>query len=148
MLFAGFVLWQQGSSPSVQPMENDKWIVLLNGDIFNADKDQELSDSQWLLEKLSSCENEKALEIFKTIEGPFSVIFYNKETKDVFFGRDSLGRNSLLIQKTEYEIIISSTLGKYGRDSHKTVKRMLHFRSTRLVSNLFGNSTSWYLQFS
>lgn len=115
LLFAGFVLWQQGSYPTVQPLENDKWILLLNGDIFNADKDEELSDSQWLLEKLSTWESEEViLKVFQTIEGPYSVIFFNKETNDLFFGRDSLGRNSLLMEKNDCEIIISSTLSKYA----------------------------------
>lgn len=113
LLFAGFVLWQQGSTPSVQPLENDKWILLLNGDVFNGDKDEELSDSEWLLDKLTCCDNdEQIMNIFRIIEGPFSVIFYNKQNKEVFFGRDSLGRNSLLLQKNDTEIIISSTLGK------------------------------------
>lgn len=87
--------------------------MLLNGDIFNADKDHTLADSQWLLEKLSSCGSEEdLLKNFEFIEGPYSIIFYNKETGDVFFGRDSLGRNSLLLEKTDCTIVISSTLGE------------------------------------
>uniref|UniRef100_T1GZ11 Uncharacterized protein n=1 Tax=Megaselia scalaris TaxID=36166 RepID=T1GZ11_MEGSC len=39
-----------------------------------------------------------------------SIIIYKKETSTLYFGRDSLGRNSLLLEKTESEIIISSTL--------------------------------------
>ncbi|KAL5276856.1 ASNSD1 family protein [Megaselia abdita] len=111
MFFAGFVLWQQGSSPSIQPLENDQYIFLLNGDIFNADKDESISDLNWLLERFSSCESDQELlEVFKVIEGPYSFILYNKTTEDVFFGRDSLGRNSLLLQKSDEEIVISSTL--------------------------------------
>lgn len=53
--FYGFVLWQQGDRPAKQPLESDKFILLFNGDIFNATKDNTVSDTTWLISKLDEC---------------------------------------------------------------------------------------------
>lgn len=102
IFFSGYVLWQQGFCPTSQPLISEKNILLLNGDIFNCDKNDEISDSIWLLEQLDLCDSEfDVLNLFRHLKGPFSVIFYNKKLKVLYFGRDSFGRNSLLIEKNK-----------------------------------------------
>lgn len=71
----------------------------------------QISDTEWLFEKIQKCENkEQFLDIFKTIKEPYSFIYYNKKWKKLYFGRDSLGRNSLLIGKSGDDIILTSTI--------------------------------------
>ncbi|XP_037808365.1 asparagine synthetase domain-containing protein CG17486 [Lucilia sericata] len=101
-LFGGFVLWHQGTEICVQPLESDSHLLLFNGDIFNINNCElrNMSDSQWIFGKLSNAKDEyELISYFKTIEGPYSIIFYDKANKTIYFARDSLGRNSLLIEK-------------------------------------------------
>lgn len=100
ILFGGFVLWQQGVLPTHQPIFLQNWTLLLNGDIFNKDVNDVSSDTCWLIRKLSTCkDDDDILKLFKTIKGPFSIILYNSKTNHIYFARDPLGRNSLLIER-------------------------------------------------
>lgn len=40
------------------------------------------------------------------------MIYYDKQTHNLYFMRDKIGRNTLLFHKSEQSIIISSVLGK------------------------------------
>lgn len=60
------------------------------------------SDSEWIFQQISNTEtDDELISCFKTIEGPFSIIFYDKIKKSLYFARDSLGRNSLLIENND-----------------------------------------------
>lgn len=48
------------------------------------------------------------MEIMKEIKGPYSLIYYNNSTKRLYFGRDSLGRQTLLIGSYQNSIYITS----------------------------------------
>lgn len=55
------------------------------------------------------------VEVIKEIQclkGPFSLVYYNKQSNDLIFTRDRIGRNSLLLHKNDENIFISSVLGK------------------------------------
>lgn len=51
----------------------------------------------------------QALNSFK---GPFSLIFYDKDTNNLYFSRDRIGRSTMLFLKNDNSIVISSVLGK------------------------------------
>lgn len=119
LIFIGFVLWQQGLEMFKQPIITAKYILLYNGDIFNADyaktstptstKDE--SDTDWLLSTINKCENDDDLvKLFRLIEEPFCTILYKKDDNPFFFFfmRDSLGRNSLCIGSDDDSLKISS----------------------------------------
>lgn len=102
ILFGGFVLWHQGKSLTTQPVDSDLYYLLFNGDLFNISNSVGKSDISWIAEQLSFCENDDdILKLLKRVEGPYSIIFFNKNTKCLYFARDALGRNSLLIEKSE-----------------------------------------------
>uniref|UniRef100_A0A1A9VW49 Glutamine amidotransferase type-2 domain-containing protein n=1 Tax=Glossina austeni TaxID=7395 RepID=A0A1A9VW49_GLOAU len=110
-IFAGFVLWHQGAEICFQPIVLNNIILLFNGDIFKiSSKDlNNESDSNWLSTQLEKCESDKLLiNFFKQLEGPFSIIMYNKCTKDLYFARDSMGRNSLIVEKNKEHLCILS----------------------------------------
>ncbi|XP_037882925.1 asparagine synthetase domain-containing protein CG17486 [Glossina fuscipes] len=109
--FAGFVLWHQGTEICFQPIVPDNIILLFNGDIFktNSKELKNESDSDWLSTQLENCQSDKLLiNFFKELEGPFSIIMYNKYSKDLYFARDSMGRNSLIVEKNKEHLCILS----------------------------------------
>lgn len=105
-----------------------KGIKRVDLDCYNQQNQSEclgstVSDTNWLglqlKEALLSMEfeddvNSEILELFRQVEGPYSCIFYSERWKSLYFLRDSLGRNSLLIEHNmELEHFhILSTAGK------------------------------------
>lgn len=113
--FSGFVLWQQGAKICIQPHSYKHHIVLINGDIFTKRDDSLISDTEWLAQRIDECDDEiELLELFRSIEGPYSIIYCNQSSNKLYFLRDILGRQSLLLAKSpEGDTILSSVLGKY-----------------------------------
>lgn len=111
-LFHGTVLWQQGDVVCEQPVVSDdeNIVLLFNGDLYmNCLENDVRSDTEFLFELISNAHTESEfLEIFKIITGPFSIICQFKSK--IFFARDSLGRNSLLLGKNNGAIFLSSVL--------------------------------------
>lgn len=113
--FSGFVLWQQGAKLCVQPYSYKHHTVLINGDIFTKRNDNSLSDTEWLIRRIDKCNDDETdlLELFRSLEGPYSVIYYNQNTSKLYFVRDILGRQSLLLAKSPTgDTVLSSVLGK------------------------------------
>lgn len=50
------------------------------------------------------------LDIFRHIQGPYSLIFLNGETNDLYFIRDSLGRQTLLLGQSEGHLWLTSVV--------------------------------------
>ena len=47
-----------------------------------------------------------------SLTGPFAFVFYDAVNQRLYFGRDVLGRRSLLIKKSEHDALIISSLGE------------------------------------
>ncbi|XP_013103715.2 asparagine synthetase domain-containing protein CG17486 isoform X1 [Stomoxys calcitrans] len=124
--FAGFVLWHQGVYLCKQPMESSEYVLLFNGDIFNLEALTDasgISDTEWLFHKLSKCSTDgEILNCFRLIEGPYCLIFYDKLEGNIYFARDSLGRNSLLIENTKDHLRILSTSRSNDENKNTTVE--------------------------
>lgn len=134
MVLAGFVLWQQGANLCRQPVTSSRHTLLLNGDVFNERENKEQSDTEWLLEQIDACTSENDLvECFRGLKGPYSLLFFNQLTEVLYFVRDSLGRQSLLLATGDGDddvIYFSSVLGK----------SIVHFEFVH-------NSTSIFLEY-
>lgn len=143
--FAASVLWMQGSHPVVQPcVDVDGNVLLWNGDIFNGNlvsffmfplfkivatkniltyrshskaSDQEC-DTTTLLNSLNS--SQSVISTLLDIQGPYSFIYFHKSTGRLYFGRDSIGRHSLLIKLNEGDTD-SLTLCSVGNKSMTNV---------------------------
>ncbi|XP_035791994.1 asparagine synthetase domain-containing protein CG17486-like [Anopheles albimanus] len=114
LLFHGSVLWHQGSTVYQQPVETGETVLVFNGDIFQPRDDLEESDTRWLLRQIEACRDENELRhLFGLLRGPFSLIFFRKQDQKLYFARDSIGRNSLLLgRSTELEsMFITSVSG-------------------------------------
>lgn len=114
MLFHGAVLWQQGSGVSFQPVESDDVLMLFNGDLYlsclNAADE---SDTVFLFKLISKSQTEdELLSVLNSITGPFSIICFFKSK--LYFARDSLGRNSMILGKHHNAIFLSSVVDPSG----------------------------------
>lgn len=111
VLLAGNVLWQQGSEKvQKQPMTAGQYAFLFNGDLFNIKKPNTMSDTAWLGNNLSRCNNERELILLlSNLKGPHCLIIYNICTFELYFSRDALGRNSLIIERSHQGLSLMST---------------------------------------
>ena len=110
--FNGFLLWLRGSSPQVQPLVQENGDVLLwNGDAFNDAQlnTNETSDTEIIAQRLSKASSEdEILKVFAQLEGPGAFVFFCQRFNTVWFGRDILGRHSLLIDVQPCHCILTS----------------------------------------
>ncbi|EAA32918.2 hypothetical protein GE21DRAFT_6388 [Neurospora crassa] len=64
---------------------------------------------------------EHILDVFRAIEGPFAFVYWHEASRKVFFGRDRLGRRSLMMKRDERtgEVVLSSVAeGLSGGDAN------------------------------
>lgn len=111
--FNGFLLWLRGSRPQVQPLVKENGNVLLwNGDVFNETSllTEHKSDTESIANRLSeaSSSGTEILKVFTQLEGPGAFVFYHQKMNTVWFGRDILGRHSLLIDVQPCHCILTS----------------------------------------
>ncbi|KAH8276620.1 hypothetical protein KR026_006249 [Drosophila bipectinata] len=114
IFFAGFVLWQQGANLEKQPVVKNDFIILFNGDLYNIQKSVSMSDTTWLANRISECyTHEDLVSLVKVLQGPFCLIIYNKRNQMLYFARDTLGRNSLIIERHHSGLNLLSTSRHY-----------------------------------
>ncbi|KAK7720982.1 hypothetical protein SLS64_001275 [Diaporthe eres] len=51
------------------------------------------------------------LEVLRSIDGPFAFVFFDKSSGKVYYGRDRLGRRSLVIREDDHGVVLSSITG-------------------------------------
>ncbi|ETO15346.1 hypothetical protein RFI_22011 [Reticulomyxa filosa] len=107
---AGAVLHLRGEKITPQPLSNEDAILVWNGEIFDGTLaiGTEDNDTAVLFKELSRCINDSSnskdqhaaqkrfSEVWSGIEGPFALIYWDKRHQCLYFGRDRLGRRSLL----------------------------------------------------
>jgi asparagine synthetase B (glutamine-hydrolysing) len=94
--FTSSVLHLRGKKVTVQPLiSEDDDVLCWNGEIWKGLKvlDDE-NDGAKLLEALSS--TDKIWDVMGRIEGPWAIVYYSAKQEKIYYGRDCLGRRSLL----------------------------------------------------
>ncbi|EGF97459.1 uncharacterized protein MELLADRAFT_85339 [Melampsora larici-populina 98AG31] len=118
--FFGSVLHLRGSSVTVQPMKGQTGSIFLwNGEIFEGlSVDASMNDGEILFEKLECRDrNVNVPEVLQNIEGPYAFVYYDAARNQLWYGRDPLGRRSLMIAQSDIAgdpIVIASHLN--GQD--------------------------------
>ena len=103
------LLWLRGSEPKIQPIVKDENFLLWNGDLFNIDLHEGLSDTEYISNKLSNaCDKKSIRQTFAELNGPGAYVYYNQNLETIWFGRDFFGRHSLLTSIKSCCVIISS----------------------------------------
>ncbi|XP_015608503.1 asparagine synthetase domain-containing protein 1 [Cephus cinctus] len=116
--FVGSVLWMQGTNLISQPCTDGNGNILLwNGDVFYGTlANGNTCDTLNILNTLKSTDN--VLSTLRKVQGPYSFIYYQKSSKHLYFGRDFIGRHSLLV-KMNYatdSLLLSSVANKQSKD--------------------------------
>ncbi|KAM0511184.1 hypothetical protein ACHAPE_010135 [Trichoderma viride] len=110
------VLSLRGDHVARQPLVNEGSgsVLCWNGEAWKlGGKPVEGNDGEAILSLLiaassnSSGSRDSVLDALRSIEGPFAFIFLDKKTKRLYYGRDRLGRRSLLLKRGE-EFLLSS----------------------------------------
>lgn len=103
------MLHHQGLKPTTQPVVNDDYVLMFNGDLFMDLDLNGQSDTDYLVSLFEKSRDESALRaIMGTLRGPYSLVFYNRSLKKLYFARDPMGRNSLLIGSEKGKLFLSS----------------------------------------
>ncbi|XP_047047855.1 asparagine synthetase domain-containing protein C4F6.11c [Lolium rigidum] len=118
LCFIGATLQLRGAEPVSQPLVAQSGNVLVyNGEIYGGiDIGKDQNDTQSLLSSLESCcscdlhavDSDEAYpccecsgksvpQILSTIKGPWALIYWQADSKTLWFGRDAFGRRSLLV---------------------------------------------------
>ncbi|CAG8445156.1 893_t:CDS:10 [Acaulospora morrowiae] len=101
MEFYGAVLHLRGKSVIKQPLVNgDQDVLLWNGEIFDGlEVPAGENDTAHLFKALKENSDDSdynILSVLQKIEGPYSIIYWQSLKRKLWFGRDCLGRRSLL----------------------------------------------------
>lgn len=85
----------------VSEVKSPPTVLLFNGEIYDGfdDTDESISDTDRVHELLNRtlAEREDPLQTLDALRGPWALIFWHEPTKRLYFGRDCLGRRSLMI---------------------------------------------------
>lgn len=102
------VLSIRGSAPNASKISNQvsgakasSTVLLFNGEIYEGleNQDESVSDTDRLHVLLNQtlAQKKDILQTLDALRGPWALIFWHEPTKRLYFGRDFLGRRSLMI---------------------------------------------------
>ncbi|KAL2913089.1 hypothetical protein HK105_207434 [Polyrhizophydium stewartii] len=112
----GWVLHLRGTAVSPQPVTDARTgsILCFNGEVFGGlDVPPDVCDTDVVAAELAAavCESD-VLRAMSRIDGEWAFVYYHAPTNKIFFGRDHLGRRSLLVQLPQHEddvLLVSSS---------------------------------------
>ncbi|GAA5960988.1 hypothetical protein JCM21900_001938 [Sporobolomyces salmonicolor] len=116
--FHASILHMRGEGVSTQPFVADNGDVLLwNGEIFDGlDVAPNENDGRKLFDLIESSGPSNFFAAIRNIEGPYAFVFYQASTSRIYFGRDPLGRRSLLLHPptpvSPFFVLVSSAPGR------------------------------------
>lgn len=109
--FASTVLALRGSELVKQPLINEATqdVLCWNGEAWRIGGEPvSRNDGLQVLDGLTSPENTTTAEFLRSIDGPFAFVFFSKREARLYFGRDRLGRRSLLMCQSADSMRLSS----------------------------------------
>lgn len=111
--FTSSVLHLRGQKMTCQPLVSDSGHVFCwNGEAYRyLDRDIEDNDARSIFEILEK-EEDDVLKALQAIEGPWAMVYYNG--KHLYFGKDCLGRRSLLFQLQRDSVEVASVAETTG----------------------------------
>lgn len=109
------VLSLRGDHLAKQPLEDaeSRSVLCWNGEAWKlGGKPVEGNDGEAVLALLTAASRsvnheDSVLDALRSIDGPFAFIFLDKRAKKLYYGRDRLGRRSLLLKRGD-EFLLSS----------------------------------------
>ncbi|CBY39086.1 unnamed protein product [Oikopleura dioica] len=112
------VLSHQGEGIIAQPIVTEDFIFLWNGEVYDHPKfePEKHEDTNWFFENVASHmtgENQAGIEIMKEIRGEFAFCTIDRRSGEIYFGRDRLGRRSLLLYAYDNQLILTSSSSEF-----------------------------------
>ncbi|KAJ3165084.1 Asparagine synthetase domain-containing protein 1 [Geranomyces variabilis] len=96
----GWTLHLRGPSPVTQPKTDSRGNQLcLNGEIFGGLQVPGDSNDTEVLSRALEASEGSVLEVLESLRGPWAVVYWQATERKLYFGRDYLGRRSLLWRK-------------------------------------------------
>lgn len=121
--FYATLLWLRGVQPVIQPLTDEshtappKHVLLWNGDVFGGSPliQSHQNDTRVILDTLkttdgNAVEDDRVPDVFAQIQGPFAFVYWRVDAGKIWFGRDPLGRQSLLIGQDPRRLVLSSVV--------------------------------------
>lgn len=95
-----------------QPIHNDDLILQFNGELYNQ-QTLHSNDTSFIFlllqQNLKNCDRKQAIfTTLTSLSGEFAFVLYDLQLNLIYFGRDSIGKRSLVYSLTDQELIISS----------------------------------------
>ncbi|KOS16674.1 Asparagine synthetase domain-containing protein [Escovopsis weberi] len=125
--FTSSVLALRGDHVARQPLVDEQGSVLCwNGEAWRI-RGQDLvegNDAEAVLALLAAAGGSRGgvLDALRSVEGPFAFIFYDAPAGRVYYGRDRLGRRSLLVRRGAGEMELSSVAETASRSEWAEVE--------------------------
>ncbi|ORX98925.1 hypothetical protein K493DRAFT_329250 [Basidiobolus meristosporus CBS 931.73] len=112
----GAVLHLRGEYNVPQPRVETEGVLCWNGEIFDGiEVPVDTNDTELLSKMLNEAEltDERVLQVFSQVRGPYGFFFFERSTERLWFGRDCLGRRSLLwhLPKHSGDAFVLSSVG-------------------------------------
>jgi asparagine synthetase B (glutamine-hydrolysing) len=116
LIFTSSVLHLRGQEVTVQPLVSPSGNILCwNGEIWKGLTITETeNDGVKLLDALSSSRGQ-VWRVMERVEGPWAMVYYDSGEGKVYFGRDCLGRRSLLRGRRGSSAVVLSSIGVVGK---------------------------------
>lgn len=131
--FTSTVLSLRGDGLTPQPFEDPATgrALCWNGEVWRLTDDAEGGDHQvsgndgeQLFDRLKGCVDSPAvLAVLRAVEGPFAFVYYDRPAGQLYYGRDRLGRRSLLARTTDTSLTLSS-VSDVSSSSSSTAKHV------------------------
>ncbi|CAJ2513023.1 Uu.00g011420.m01.CDS01 [Anthostomella pinea] len=111
LLFTSTVLALRGDHIAKQPLESspdESSVLCWNGEAWRFNGESiDGNDGETIISKLQASQASSpevrethVLEILRSIEGPFAFIYFDSTSSRLYYGRDRLGRRSLLLKRS------------------------------------------------
>ena len=115
LVFLNSLLQLQGYETRNPTLKDGQGSILLwNGEVFDGlDVSLDTNDGVHLLHRLSQCTDDESIAIsMSSIRGPWAIVYYNASDQSIWFGRDFMGRKSLLLQvpKDDNSLLMTSVV--------------------------------------
>lgn len=114
-----------------QPIANDNLVLQFNGELYSEDC-MNINDTEYVFNSLisamdSSDSREKSiLSVLASLDGEFAFVITDLRENTVYFGKDYVGKRSLLYKLDEKEFIAASVLPDRNGVIHETEANSVH----------------------
>ncbi|KAM9935703.1 hypothetical protein OXX80_004732 [Metschnikowia pulcherrima] len=114
-----------------QPLYNGEWILQFNGELYN-DECMDGNDTVFimgqLMSELKKCEEkfQAVASVIARLDGEFAFVLTDTQNSKVYFGKDSVGKRSLLYENTPDRVCISSICPRNAANAVECVGNQLY----------------------